>query len=203
MEAWVNRLAGEAPVVQARPAGLSDIPTACRWASVGGVAGLAKLIEKGEVKVRARFSGARGLYSLLVDPIEVKRAGRVQSGGALSPREAAKLLSMHPDSVWACIRDGLLEYAPHGAQQAAISQEAIDRFRATYVTTSELAKNLGTVPQWLGVVLRENCITPVAATETTSRMRVAIYRRSDIPADFAERYRRRYRRRRDGRPKPH
>ena len=190
--AWVTGLAGDAPEVQTAPLGLRDIPTASRWAGVGGIVGIVTLIEKGDVKVRARLVGGKGLYALLVDPAEVERAGRIQVGGEFSPKEAANLLSMHPDSVSACICDGLLDFTRQGAQRVAISQVAIDKFRATYVTTSEIARALDTKPRYAAVVLRENGVEPIATREIASRMRVAIYRRSDIPADLGERYRRRY-----------
>jgi hypothetical protein len=111
----------------------------------------------------------------------------------LSPAEAAKLLSMYQDSVWACMHDGLLDYSWHGAQGAAITEKAIKKFRKTYVTSSEFAASLKSIPRYVMPLLEECGVKPVAHRSEKSRLRVAIYRRADIPADFTERYRQRFR----------
>jgi len=168
---------------------------ACQWTKAGGVAGLAELIEDGAVQVRARLADVHGLRGLLVDVDDVRRAVRLRSGGELSPKEAATELNMHEASVWAYMRDGLIAYAPLGAQAAVISREAIAQFQTTYVTTSELATAMGSHPRYVAVALRDCAVQPVESPHGENKMRVAVYRRADIPRHFGETYRRRYGRR--------
>jgi hypothetical protein len=187
--AWIERLAGGAPTVGAIPSGLTSLMFTCRHMTAGGIAGIVTLIDEGRIKVRGRLAKVPGLRSFLVDFAEVRRAVRVKTGGELSPREAAKELGLHLESVWACIRLGLLDHTRLGAQQAVVSREAIAKFRSTYVTATEIAKELSTANRWVISVLKAAGCEPEASRASSPRCRVSLYRRADIPADLAERFR--------------
>lgn len=187
--AWVEGLGGATPVVPRVKPPLRGILQAGRFAKVGGLAGVVRLVLSGDVPVRARLSGAVGLNAILVDPADIQGVRFQEAGVTYGLKEAAKYLGVHFETAAACVEAGLLAKVMLGKHKIGITQEAVDAFRAEYVTAKELAGPLGTLNRYVIGVLAGAGVRPVLSTEDNVRTRVSIYRRGSIPDDLAQRYR--------------
>jgi hypothetical protein len=109
-------------------------------------------------------------------------AERLCSGYRYSIDEAAAELNLHPGSARALARAGLLEASTLQSRQIAVSEVAVEKFRADYVTASEAADQLGTIARYANLELESRGIVPVADCRSVFGLRVSIYRRSDLRA---------------------
>jgi hypothetical protein len=192
VSAWLEELAGDAPILQTKPDDLCSVSYACRFTSVGGLVDAVPMIQTRKIKVFGRLAGKKGLGALLVNKEMVAEAKRVEAGAELTVNQVAAELGVHPETVWACCDAGIIVLVWLDAKRCAISCAAVEEFRRSYVTATELAKLHGSKARYAVDVMDSAGVLPAISRKTNDRCRVSIYRRADVPADFAAQYARRF-----------
>ena len=150
------------------------------------------LVLSGDVPVRARLSGAIGLDAILVDPADIERVRYEEAGVTYGLKEVAKLLEVHLETAAAGLEAGLLAKMMLGKQKIGVTQDAVDAFKATYVTAKERAEPFGTLNLYIIRLPTEAGVRPALSTEDNTRTRVTVHRRTAVTSDLAGRYRAKY-----------
>jgi hypothetical protein len=192
VEALMERIAGDAPFVDAVPLHLRPICGAGRNVD-GGVALILSLILEGEGKVECRIAGQVGLQGLLIDPTAFRRRRRrvrtreIVDGG-LNLREAAAILGLAQCTVSAAAEVKLLEQLEDN-RRIIVAREGVLRFKSDYVSSVELARPLCTKPRHIIDLLEDAGVKPILSPKIHPRATCWLWRRDQIPTDLAERLR--------------
>lgn len=189
VEVLLARLREGVPEVETRRGDLFELPRASQGANAGGLASVCRLILDGWLKPDAVAKDGVGLRAILTTVEAVREAHRRANGGVRTCREAAREMGMHLQSVYALTGAGLLESLTHeDGRTTVVTEQAMDDFRAEYVTSRELAAAVGTKSRYVTEVLRMAGVDPVADPEILPRYRGSLYRRTDVPDDLRARW---------------
>jgi hypothetical protein len=183
-----NLLEGLPPVAPPRPSWLS-LRQATRVYGPSGLnlARALELVRAGRVAARAdrRFSGLRGLWLSRPDlesQLSALRAGRRKAHGHSLCQLTKILLPGHPCrepvlKKW--IRAGLLRAGRRG-RAWVVSQEEVERFRATYCLADEACALLGVSRSTLSRWEAEGRLTPAYGRRVSRGAGFSLYRRADL-----------------------
>jgi hypothetical protein len=145
------------------------------------IAEILSAVLHGKLRPAAIDKKARGLHRLLFDPLTSHRI-LVGAKQTMSTVEASLILGVKDSTAYLWVRRGLIASTP-GATKAEfgyrITQEALDAFKTTYVTGTEVAKKLGLRARWVSVKLEASGIQPVSGPRTDGS-RQLLFLRTDV-----------------------
>jgi hypothetical protein len=147
---------------------------------IGGIAEVCRIILDGDLAPRALSRDECGLAGVLISTDDILSAERQRAGYGLSYVEAARRAGLHPECARLLIKHGLLEGKLLPSGQWAVPEGAVEAFRSGYVTSTEIAKRLGSRTRDVNEQLRRSGIRPVISPAQVKNFRVAIYRRKEV-----------------------
>lgn len=188
VHAFLNSISRNAEVVDVLPAGVWPINKATQEARVT-TDKVIKLLQGGALRNVFRVDGQHGYLSIHVDPEEIK--GHFVLDPETTPLGSSavgKSLVMTRQAVRKCALAGLIDtVAPAGTDKAPnqvrMMPEAVRRFQDTYVGLMQMGEETGVHHRTLNKALKRLGVKPVS---DPSILKMKLFRRADIPADFYE-----------------
>jgi hypothetical protein len=101
----------------------------------------------------------------------------------MSIKEAQAFLSIHPETVYAAMEEGLIERLPHAGAGIVLKRASVEAFAATYTNTAKIAGAKKSAQRRVQRRLADAGVLPVLTKAMNPRCRGAIYRVADIPEE--------------------
>jgi hypothetical protein len=182
IEDFIERLAGNAVLVDAAPKGLRPISDSTALIGTGGLGAVLNEIMAGRGAVKARLAGAQGLDALLIDRDEFRALRKGLDPKEIVPlKDVAKLLGVDYETASAALKMNMLDAVESAGKGTMISRKSVDAFLATYTTTPKLVGPSKAKHLRLRNLLKQMGVEPVISKADYPRCKTNLYRIAEVP----------------------
>ncbi len=176
IEDILARMAGRAPLLQAPPPQSSSVASAAR--SVG-IVPLCRALLDGRIAACGRVEGRQGLQAIHIRTIGLTEFRRPADSPWMGLPEGRRLLGMRLNGLISILASGHIRTIKDVRGHRLLSRADVDRFKARYVSTTELARARGTSAKAVLSELAAAGIHPAIELAPRGRVEVRLFERNN------------------------
>lgn len=174
IESLLARMAGLAPVVQTRPPQSRSVASAAR--SVG-IVPLCRALLDGRIAACGRVEGRPGFQAIHIRTVGLGELRRPADSPWMGLPEGRRALGMRMNGLVPILASGHIRTIKDGHGHRLLCRADVDRFKARYVSTTELARARGTSAKALLSTLAAAGIHPTIEVASRGKIEVRLFER--------------------------
>jgi hypothetical protein len=177
VDAILDRMQGNAPVLEAPP---SDSVSIVRAARKVGIVTLCRAILDGRIVATARIAGPPGLAGIRIRSVGIAELSRARNDPWIGLLEAGRTLGMRRNGLDLIVAAGHIRTIKDARRLRLLDRADVANFQTRYVSTTELSRSFRTSARTILSRLVDRGCRPAIELALGDRIEIRLYERSVV-----------------------